>query len=134
MTKTETKSFDLEVNVKSAVPIYEQIKNAVKLSLFSGRLKEGDQVVSIRELATRHNINPLTIMKAYNQLENEGFLFSRRGSGYFVPARDTDDRKEKKKIFKQEVADFLKRIGRLGFTAKDLLAEVKTYQKEASHD
>lgn len=134
MTKTETKSFDLEVNVKSAVPIYEQIKNAVKLSLFSGRLAEGDQVVSIRELATRHNINPLTIMKAYSQLETEGFLHSRRGSGYFVSARDAGDREKKRALFKQEVADFLKRIGRLGFTARDLLAEVRTYQKEASHD
>ncbi len=134
MTKAETKSFDLEVNVKSAVPIYEQIKNAIKLSLFSGRLKEADQVVSIRDLATRHNINPLTIMKAYNQLENEGYLLSRRGSGYFVKARDMDNQDDRREIFKREVADFLKKMGRLGFTAKDLLAEVKTYQKEASHD
>ncbi len=134
MNKAQTKSFNLEVNVKSAVPIYEQIKNAIKLSLFSGKLTEGDQVVSIRDLATRHNINPLTIMKAYNQLETEGYLFSRRGSGYFVNARDTDRQDDKLEIFSQEVADFLKKIGRLGFNAKDLLAEVKKYQKEANHD
>ena len=134
MNKAETKSFGLEVNVKSAMPIYEQIKNAIKLSLFAGKLKKGDQVVSIRDLATRHNINPLTIMKAYNQLETEGYLFSRRGSGYFVSDRDTESQDDKLEIFRQEVAVFLKKIGRLGFTAKDLLTEVGRYQKEANHD
>ena len=81
MRKFETKSFELDVNVKSAIPIYEQIKDAVKISIFTEKLQEGDQIISIRELSTRYNINPITIMKAYNQLETEGYLYSRRGSG-----------------------------------------------------
>jgi len=130
MRKINTKSFDLEIDVKSAVPIYEQIKNAVKLSVFLNRLKANDQIISIRELSTRFSINPLTIMKSYNQLEGEGFLLSRRGSGYFVQAVEARAENGKKEMFKKEVAEFLTKISTMGFTVDDLLDEVKKYLEE----
>lgn len=134
MKKAETKSFELDVNVKSAVPIYEQIKNAVKVAILSEKLKDGDKLASIRDLSTRFNINPLTIMKAYNQLEHEGYLFSKRGSGYFVETggRGMEDGREE--MFGKAVADFLKQVGGMGFTVNDLLKELAKYTEDKTND
>ena len=110
MKKFNTKSFELDVDVKSAIPIYEQIKNAIKMAIFSLQLKEEDKIISVRNLSTRHNINPLTILKAYNQLESEGFLYSKRGSGYFVKTIREKFVEEKKILLKKEVSAFYKKI------------------------
>ena len=127
MKKFETKSFELNVDVKSAIPIYEQIKDAIKMAIFSQRLKNEDKIISVRNLSTRNNINPLTILKAYGQLESEGFLYSRRGSGYYVRTSSKKFEIAGKAILKKEVADFFKRIFSLGFTLKDLQAELKNH-------
>ncbi len=125
MKKKETISFELDIDVKSAVPIYEQIKDAVKMSIFCGQLKNSDKIISVRNLSTRYQINPLTILKAYNQLENEGFLHSRRGSGYYVQDSPEKYHEAKKVLLKREVNDFLKKVARLGFTLDDLQKELK---------
>lgn len=129
MRKFDTKSFELDVDVKSAIPIYEQIKNAIKMAIFSLQLKEEDKIISVRNLSTRHNINPLTILKAYNQLESEGFLYSKRGSGYFVKTSREKFVEEKKTLLKNEVSAFYNKIISLGFTLSELQQELK-YQLE----
>jgi DNA-binding transcriptional regulator YhcF (GntR family) len=106
----------------------------VKVAIHSEKLKEGDKLVSIRDLSARFNINPLTIMKAYNQLEYEGFLFSKRGSGYFVKAGDRGMADGKKEMFGKAVADFLKQVGAMGFTVKDLLKELTKYTEGKTND
>lgn len=134
MRKSDTKPFGLELDVKSAVPIYEQIKDAVRMAIFSGHLVEGDKVLSVRELAGRHSINPITIMKAYSQLEMEGLLYSRRGAGYFVKKDPGNFQQEKKKMLKTLITDFLKKISTLGFTIEDFLAELKLMTEEKTDD
>ncbi|MCP5104103.1 MAG: GntR family transcriptional regulator, partial [bacterium] len=97
----------------------------------SEKLVEGDKLVSIRDIATRFNINPITIMKSYNQLEGEGFLYSRRGSGYYVKADDNRRRLEgKTEMFRKTIAAFLEKIAGMGFTVNDLLKELKKYTME----
>lgn len=125
MRKFDTKSFELDVEVKSAIPIYEQIKNAIKMAIFSQQLREKDKIISVRNLSTRHNINPLTILKAYNQLESEGFLVSKRGSGYYVKTNREKMVKEKRNLLKNEVSAFYKKIINLGFTLNELQLELK---------
>jgi len=125
MRKFDTKSFELDVDVKSAIPIYEQIKNAIKMAIFSQQLNEEDKIISVRNLSTHHNINPLTILKAYNQLESEGFLYSKRGSGYFVKTNQEKYAEEKKILLKKEVSSFYNKIFSLGFTLNDLQQELK---------
>ena len=134
MKKSGTKSFELDVDVKSAVPIYEQIKDAILMAVFTGKLKEGDKIISIREVSSRYNINPITIMKAYNQLEHDGFLYSRRGAGYYIQIDKEKFQQGRKKKFKQEIALFLKRITNLGYTLEDFLEELKKYMEEKKHD
>jgi GntR family transcriptional regulator len=134
MKKSDTRSFELNVDVKSAVPLYEQIKDAVKMAVFTGKLREGDQVPSIREIASRFNINPITILKSYNQLEHEGFLYSRRGAGYYIQFDREKLQQGRKAMFKQEISRFLKRLADLGYTVEEFLAELKKYMEEREHD
>ena len=132
--KFDTKFFELVVDVKSAVPIYEQIKNSVKMAIFSKKLQEGDKIISIREVSSRFKINPITIMKAYSQLETEGLLFSKRGSGYFVQVDEGKSDEGKLELFHKEVTSFLKKIAGLGFSADDLMFELKKIMEEKKHD
>ena len=134
MKNFETKSFELDVNVKSAVPIYEQIKSAVKLAILSEKLEDGDKLVSIRSLSTRFNINPLTIMKAYNQLESEGFLQSRRGAGYYVKTSGRGLGDDRRDMFQKSIGEFLEKVAVMGFTVNDLIEELKKYSEVKEDD
>ncbi len=130
MGKTETHSFELTLDLKSAVPIYEQIKNAVKFAIIGGLLADGEQLTSVRDLALKTGVNPLTILKAYNQLETDGFLVSRRGSGFFIRANHEVITAERRQAFHAEVATLLARAGKLGFSLADVLGELKKYGGE----
>lgn len=68
----------------SGVPVYLQIYNAIRDDIKAGRLVEGNRLESERVLAQRLGINRATVGHAYKKLEDEGFLISKRGSGYVV--------------------------------------------------
>ena len=86
----------LEIDHHSGVPIYRQIKDQVREQIMAGLLKEGDQLVSVRELAAQLNVTPVTISKAYSAMEAEGLLERRRGIGLFI-AEIHSDKKEQTK-------------------------------------
>ncbi len=68
----------------SSLPIFEQIKEQVKADILSGALTEGEQLPSLRQLAKDLKISVLTTTRAYNELEQEGFITSRQGKGFYV--------------------------------------------------
>ncbi len=74
----------LEIDHHSGVPIYRQIKDQVREQIMAGRLKEGEQLVSVRELAVQLKVTPVTVSKAYSAMEAEGLLDRRRGVGLFI--------------------------------------------------
>ncbi len=74
----------LKIDSTSSVPVYAQIVEQVKRAVASGTLKSGDMLPSRRELALKLEINPLTVLKAYKQLEVEGLIEIRQGLGCFV--------------------------------------------------
>ena len=74
----------------SDLPIYEQIKEQVKTQILSGELSENEMVPSLRQLAKDLKISVLTTTRAYNELEEEGFITSRQGKGFFVMPRGSD--------------------------------------------
>jgi DNA-binding transcriptional regulator YhcF (GntR family) len=74
----------LHVSPNDGVPIYQQIVNQIKYLVASGRLKAGDQLLPVRKLAEQLIVNPNTVARAYRELETEGVVESRRGSGVFV--------------------------------------------------
>ena len=74
----------LPVDPSSGLPVYRQITDQVRRMLVSGRLAPGERLPSIRDLATQLRINPLTVGRAYGDLEREGLIEMRRGLGMYV--------------------------------------------------
>ena len=96
------------INNNSMIPIYEQLINQVKDEIITGELKEGDILPSVRALASELRISALTVKKAYDFLEEEGFVTTVHGKGTFVNAADRHMALEARK--KSAEDDLLKAI------------------------
>ncbi|HIU11497.1 MAG TPA: GntR family transcriptional regulator [Candidatus Onthocola stercorigallinarum] len=82
------------ISNSSSTPIYEQIKNAIINQIMDGELKEDEALPSIRALAQDIKISVMTIKKAYDELESEGYIVSRQGKGTFVAPKNSELVKE----------------------------------------
>lgn len=87
---------NINIQSKSSMPIYEQIKNQIKDNIISGTLKEGEPLPSIRNLARDLKISVITTKRAYEELEKEGLVYSVAGKGFYVDSPDTGYLAEKK--------------------------------------
>jgi len=123
--KKEIKLLSFKIEAKSAVPVYEQVKQGIKLAIISGYLQQGDQVMSIRELAARLKIHPNTIAKVFYQLEVEGFIYSKPGTGYFVKVDHRKIQREKQDLFKKVTRDYVTKAMNLGYSLDDMVAELQ---------
>jgi GntR family transcriptional regulator len=104
-------------------PIYRQLRDRVVAMILDGVLKEGDPLPSVRNVAAEYRVNPLTVLKGYQQLVDEQLVESRRGRGMFVNAgaRDLLMRGEREKFLTEEWPRVHATIQRLGITAEELL-------------
>lgn len=106
-------------------PIYRQLRDQVVEMILDGVLKEGDPLPSVRNVAVEYRVNPLTVLKAYQQLAEEGLVEARRGLGMFVntgaPALLLQG--ERQRFLAEEWPKISATIERLGFKAADLLDE-----------
>lgn len=78
----------------SSIPLYEQIKNAIKENILKNKVGEGEQLPSVRTLSKDLKVSILTVKKAYDELEEEGFVESRQGLGTFVAGKDSEVKRE----------------------------------------
>lgn len=115
----------IKIDSKSSVPVYEQVKTAIKFIILSGKLKQDERLLSIRELALKLKINPNTIIKVYYQLEVEGFIYSRPGSGYFVKLDLLILQQERIRILENETDDYLEKAFQLGYSLDELIRVLK---------
>ena len=104
-------------------PIYRQLRDRVVAMILEDTLKEGDPLPSVRTVAAEYRLNPLTVLKGYQQLVDEGLVESRRGLGMFVKpgARSVLLQGERQKFLGEEWPRIQAAIQRLGLTAEDLL-------------
>lgn len=114
----------------SAVPIYEQIKNAIREEIISETLAAEEKLPSVRALARELSISILTVKKAYDELENEGFIESRQGLGTFVGKEDPNLRLEEKQKKLEEALLEAVRISKDIEMEKDDLFELVDYLYE----
>lgn len=82
--------FKIIINISSLVPIYEQIIDQIKTMIRKGDLKQNDQLPSVRALSKELKISVLTVKKAYDELEREGFTVTVHGKGSYVTAANTE--------------------------------------------
>ncbi len=81
---------ELFINNHANKPIYEQISDQIKASIMSGELRAGEAIPSIRSMAKSLHISVLTVQKAYDKLQTDGFIETTAGKGCFVSAQNQD--------------------------------------------
>jgi len=104
-------------------PIYRQLRDRVVAMILDGVLKEGDPLPSVRTVAAEYRVNPLTVLKGYQQLVDDGLVETRRGLGMFVNpgARKLLLQGERQKLLTEDWPRIHDTIQRLGLKAEDLL-------------
>ncbi len=112
-------------------PIYRQIRDRVVAMILDGLLGEGDPLPSVRNVATESRVNPLTVLKAYQQLADEKLVEKRRGLGMFVNvgAREMLLQGERQRFLTEQWPEIHATILRLGLAA-DLLGRAKPKRGE----
>jgi len=106
-------------------PIYRQLRDRVVAMILDGALKEGDALPSVRNVAAEYRVNPLTVLKGYQELVDAGIVETRRGLGMFVKAdaRDVLLKGEREKFLSEEWPRIVASIQRLGLKAEELLKD-----------
>jgi GntR family transcriptional regulator len=104
-------------------PIYRQLRDRVVAMILDGVLKEGDPLPSVRNVAADYRVNPLTVLKGYQQLVDEGLVETRRGLGMFINAgaRNVLLQGERQKFLAEQWPRVYATIQRLGLTPEELL-------------
>jgi GntR family transcriptional regulator len=106
-------------------PIYRQLRDRVVAMILDGLLKEGDPLPSVRNVAAEYRVNPLTVLKGYQELADEELVEKKRGLGMFVRtgARDLLLQGERHKFLAQEWPRIVTTMQRLGLKLEDLKLE-----------
>ncbi len=120
----------ISLNYRDARPIYEQLKERLRQLILSGAIREGERLPSVRELATELTINPNTIMRAYRELETEGFVYSIQGKGTFAGKLSEVDA-GRKQLLLQKFRESAKELLQLGVSTEELS---QILQQEAKHE
>jgi len=104
-------------------PIYLQIADGISEKILSGELKEGDRILSVRELGGELGVNPNTAMRSYEKLTNDGIIYNQRGIGYFVSegARKIALEKMRTDFLENELPQILRKMRLLELKAEDCL-------------
>ena len=113
-----------------SVPIYLQVLEHIKYEIVTAKLKQGQKLPSVRELALEYCINPNTASRVYRMLEEEGISFTKRGMGTIV----TEDAEMLKKL-KQQIANnlaknYLSGMARIGSSIADAINLLKEFEKQ----
>jgi len=113
-------------------PIYRQLHDRVVAMILDGVLKEGDPLPSVRNVAAEYRVNPLTVLKGYQQLVDEGLVETKRGRGMFINdgARTLLLQGERQRFLGEEWPRIYATIQRLGLKPEELLQAAANAKKE----
>src|ERR1700681_1165746 len=114
-------------------PIYRQLRELVVAMILDGLLKEGDPLPSVRNVAAEFRVNPLTVLKAYQELVDEELVEKKRGLGMFVKAgaRNLLLKGERQKFLAEHWPRVAATIQRLGITPKELMRAAATHRSSS---
>jgi len=120
------------INQADPMPLYVQLTRAIQFAVTTGRLRIGDQLPTVRQLAVDLRINANTVAKVYAELERGGVVETRRGVGTFVCARhfEVRGRQDHDKHLCDLGDRFIAEAGALGFTLDDLLDHLHSRRKK----
>ena len=113
----------ISLNYRDSRPIYEQIKDGLRKLIVTGAMGPDEKLPSVRALATQLSINPNTIQRAYNELENEGYIYSVPGKGSFAAGNAGADEARKQELL-TKVKELVAELRYLGVSQEELQALV----------
>ncbi len=120
-----------KLDVRSGVPVYRQIIDQVLGGISAGKLKPGDQLPTVRQLAVDLAINPNTVVRAYRELEIRDVLATQQGTGTFITEKKPEKNDvERQRRVAQLAGELLARAGAEGITLQELLDYFNEVQKE----
>jgi GntR family transcriptional regulator len=123
---------DIIISSNSAMPIYEQITSQIKEQIMNGRLKAGDSIPSMRVLAKELHISVITVQRAYEDLQRDGFIETVVGKGSFISAKNQAFWIEEQLRIAEEHIQKAAEIGmRCGIDAEKLKAILEMFYEEA---
>ena len=109
------------------IPIYLQIIESIKQDIVVDKLKAGQKMPSVRELAGILKVNPNTIQRVYQELDREKITFTKRGMGTYVTKEEKTISSLKEEISQKIILDFAEGMNKLGFSNKELINTLKEY-------
>lgn len=111
------------MDFKNTQTIYKQIVNWVFEQILTGKWKAGERAKSVRELAVAFEVNPNTVMRSYDYLQNQEIITNKRGIGFYInnDAVDKIMSIRKKEFMEQEVPEFLKNLQLLGIDIQEIV-------------
>lgn len=104
-------------------PIYLQICSQIYEKILNGELKAEDRILSVRELGAELGVNPNTIMRSYEALQNSGIIYNKRGIGYFISpeAKDLVMNQMKTEFINDELPEIVRKMKLLGITQEEFV-------------
>ena len=124
----------VHIDVRDATPIYSQIERGLRAAIAAGRIRAGDQLPTVRQLAVDLRVNANTVARVYADLERSGVLETRRGVGSFVaatPARARPPAEHQKRL-RAFVTRLLADAAASGFTPEEIVRQLDAQRKEGS--
>jgi GntR family transcriptional regulator len=114
------------------MPLYAQLTRAIQFAIATGRLRIGEQLPTVRQLAVDLRVNANTVAKVYTELERSGVLATRRGVGTFVCARHFEARsqQDQQQVLAELVDRFVEEAEAMGFLVDDLLNQLRSRRKK----
>ena len=124
----------ISVDARDPTPIYAQLERGLRAAMATGRLRPGDQLPTVRQLAVDLRVNANTVAKVYAFLERAGVLETRRGVGTFVSARTPAPQEEvlRRSELNRLVDRFLAELSHHGFHVDDVLPEIERRRQQGA--
>ena len=120
------------INPADPIPLYAQLTRAIQFAIATGKLRVGEQLPTVRQMAVDLKINANTVAKVYAELERTGIVETRRGVGTFICARHFEAKQ--KRQHDNELRDFADRViaeaGAMGFSLDDLIDQLQSRRKK----
>ena len=124
------------IDTKHPTPLYHQLERSIKFAIATGKLRIGDQLPTVRQLAVELKINANTVAKVYAELERSGVLQTRRGVGTFVqerPAEEAFNRRERERHLRELSDHFIAETHSRGFSIDEVIEHLESRRKRRAN-
>lgn len=119
----------INLDYTSRTPIYEQIVNEIERYVALGILKEKQQILSIRELASNLGINPNTVKKAYTILENKNIIMSISTKGTFIKENASKVKEDTINNYFNDIVSIIDKLNKLGLSKEEIIKRIKRIKR-----